>query len=73
MYVRVKEKSNNKLTIQIVESVRTGSKVSQKIVKHIGTVDANDTMMLDAIKRIAQDKLYNGPHCQDHYLVFYRN
>ncbi|MFN8769251.1 MAG: IS1634 family transposase [Neisseriaceae bacterium] len=57
MYIRVKQKSNNKLTIQIVESVRIGNTVSQKIVKHIGTVDANDTMMLGAIKRVAEDKL----------------
>ncbi len=57
MYVRIKAKTNNKLTVQIVESVRNGNKVTQKIVKHIGTVDSEDKKILEAMKRIAEDKL----------------
>lgn len=36
MFVRVKTKAPNKFAIQLVESVRDGNKVKQKIVRHMG-------------------------------------
>jgi len=36
MYIRVKKKPNGKRAVQIVESIRHGNKVKQKIVRHIG-------------------------------------
>lgn len=36
MFVRIKKRSNDKRSVQIVESYRRGDKVSQKIVRHIG-------------------------------------
>jgi transposase len=36
MFVRVKERSNGKKSIQIVESVRREDKVNQQIIRHVG-------------------------------------
>lgn len=36
MFIRIKEKSNGKKSVQLVESYRRGDKVSQKIIRHVG-------------------------------------
>jgi transposase len=53
MYVRVKTSNNGTTTfVQIVQSVRKGEKVSQKIVRHIGV--AYDDDELEKLKLLAQ-------------------
>jgi hypothetical protein len=52
MFVRVKTKSNNKKVVQIVASVRRGSSVSQKVIRHIGT--AVDEEELSRLKLLAE-------------------
>ena len=53
MFIRVKTTPNSpKKAVQIVESVRTGNKVSQKIVRHVGT--ALSDMELLKMKELAQ-------------------
>jgi transposase len=42
MFVRTKKRDNGKVTIQIVETVRTGDKVYQKTVRTVATVYAED-------------------------------
>ena len=45
MFVRVKPKSRPpRKTVQIVESVRNGKKVSQRIVRHIGVAENEDEL-----------------------------
>ena len=36
MYVRTKKRANGKTAVQVVEAVRRGNQVSQKVVRHIG-------------------------------------
>ncbi|MBL6990769.1 MAG: IS1634 family transposase, partial [Bacteriovoracaceae bacterium] len=52
MFVRVKNKSNGKQSIQIVESCRRGDKVSQKIVRHVG--QASNEREMEELKRLAR-------------------
>jgi transposase len=53
MFVRVKESKNSpKKAVQIVQSVRNGSKVSQQIVRHVGT--AYDSDELVRLKELAE-------------------
>ena len=53
MYVRVKTSNNGTTTfVQIVQSVRKGEKVSQKIVRHIGV--AKDRDELEKLKLLAE-------------------
>jgi len=53
MFVRVKTSPNSpKKSVQIVQSVRTGKKVSQKIVRHVGT--ALDDFELNKLKELAE-------------------
>ena len=42
MFVRTKKRDNGKVTIQIVETVRTGEKVYQKTIRTVATVYADD-------------------------------
>jgi transposase len=42
IFVRTKKRENSKVTIQIVESVRTGAKVHQKTVRTVATVLADE-------------------------------
>ena len=54
MFVRVKAKSNSpKKVVQIVASVRRGSAVSQKVIRHIGT--AIDEEGLNQLKLLAEE------------------
>ena len=41
MFIRTKLKANNKISVQIVESIRYGNKVSQRIICHIGAAETN--------------------------------
>jgi len=53
MFVRVKRSPNSpKKAVQIVKSVRNGNKVSQKIVRHVGTALNDDE--LDKLKELAE-------------------
>jgi transposase len=53
MFVRVKTSPNSpKKSVQIVQSVRNGNKVSQKIVRHVGT--ALDDLELEKLKELAE-------------------
>jgi transposase len=52
MFVRTKEKTNGKTSVQIVESHRNADKVSQKIVRHVG--QAVTEMEVEELKRLAQ-------------------
>lgn len=61
MYVRVKTNPTSKRKlVQIVHSVRTGDKVSQKIVRHVGT--AFDEEELAALKNLALSIKENLEH-----------
>ena len=52
MFIRTKHDPERKRTrIQIVQSVRTGQKVRQKVVRHVG-IAHNDTEVAD-LKRLA--------------------
>jgi transposase len=52
MYVRVKKyQGKDKKSVQIVESVRVGQKVSQKIVRHIGVADDSQ---IEKLKTLAE-------------------
>jgi len=57
MFVRTKLKANNKISVQIVESTRANNKVSQKILSHVGVAEANDSSMLEGLKRLAEQKI----------------
>jgi transposase len=52
MFIRVKTKPNGKRSIQIVESIRRGNKVSQKIVRHIG--QASNDREEEVLKKLGQ-------------------
>lgn len=52
MFVRTKEKSNGKISVQVVESHRSANKVSQKIIRHVG--QAVTEMEVKALKKLAQ-------------------
>lgn len=52
MFVRIKDKSNNKKAVQIVETFRRGDKVHQKIVRHIG--QAVTETEVEALRQLAQ-------------------
>ncbi|MDI6817703.1 MAG: hypothetical protein QME41_11075 [Actinomycetota bacterium] len=52
MFIRVKTTPNSpRKSVQIVESVRKGDKVSQKIVRHVGI--ALDELELEQLKLLA--------------------
>lgn len=57
MFIRTKIKANNKVSVQIVESVRKGGVVSQKIISHVGVADVGDEDMIEGIKRLAAAKI----------------
>lgn len=57
MFIRTKLKANNKVSIQIVESVRKGTKVIQKIIDHVGLAVVGDDISIEGLKRLAQEKL----------------
>ena len=53
MFVRVKDSKNSpKKAVQIVQSVRDGKKVSQRIVRHVGTAFDNDELV--RLKELAE-------------------
>ena len=53
MFVRVKQKSENKYAVQIVESVRDGNGgVKQKIIRHVGMAFNNSEVV--ALKELAE-------------------
>ena len=53
MFIRTKHDSNlNRTRVQIVESVRTGKKVRQKILRHVGV--AHNDGEIEVIKRSAR-------------------
>ncbi|MEO5358284.1 MAG: hypothetical protein H7844_13455 [Nitrospirae bacterium YQR-1] len=52
MFIRKKDKANGKTAVQIVETHRSGKKVSQKIYRHIG--QATNEKELNEPKRLAQ-------------------
>ena len=53
MFVRVKQKSENKYAVQIVESMRDGnSGVKQKIIRHVGMAFSNGEV--PALKELAE-------------------
>jgi len=53
MFVRVKNTPNSpRKSVQIVESIRKGTTISQKIVKHIGI--ATDDIELEQLKQLAE-------------------
>ncbi len=50
MFVRVKAKPNNKKSVQIVKNVRTGHKIKQVIVHHVGmAIDENSENKMKAL------------------------
>ena len=52
MFIRTKHDPKlNRTRVQIVESVRTGKKVRQKILRHVGV--AHNDSEIEAIKRLA--------------------
>jgi len=51
MFVRTKKRENGKVTIQIVETVRTGEKVYQKTVRTVATVFADEVSRFVEIAR----------------------
>ena len=42
MFVRVKKRANGKRAVQVVETIRRGNKVNQKVVRHIGQGDTDE-------------------------------
>ncbi|MFA5625151.1 MAG: hypothetical protein WC966_08880 [Bradymonadales bacterium] len=52
MFVRVKKKNNGKVAIQVVDSVRKGNQVQQKIVRHFGMATTEEEVA--EYKRIAE-------------------
>lgn len=52
MFVRLKKKSNGKTAVQIVESVRRGDKVSQKIIRHLG--QGENEKEINELKKLAE-------------------
>lgn len=58
MFVRTKKTSNSpRKSVQIVESIRTGSKVSQVIVRHVGIADDDEQLL--ALHRLGRE-IING-------------
>jgi len=51
MFIRIKERHNGKKSVQIVESIRRGDKVNQKVVRHVGQA-LNDNE-LEILKKLA--------------------
>jgi transposase len=51
MFIRTRERENGKVTIQIVENVRTGGKIHQKTVRTVATVMPDE---LDKFMELAQ-------------------
>lgn len=68
MYIVAKKKTENKWQVQIVESVREGSKVKQKIIRNIGTAfsDAEVTQF----KKIGEDIIIRIKNAQKPVLPF---
>lgn len=68
MFVRIKTTPNSpKSAIQIVESVRRGDKISQKIIRHIGyALDADELAKLKLLAESIKIKLEAG----NQYLLF---
>ena len=55
MYIRQKHDSNRStLRVQIVESLRQGKKVRQRILRHVGSVDANSPEQIKKLLAFAE-------------------
>jgi len=52
MFVRIKKRANGKTAVQIVEAIRRGNHVSQKIVRHIGQGCSESE--IEALKRLGR-------------------
>ncbi len=52
MFIREKKRANGKRAIQIVESVRRGNKVSQKVVRHVGQGNSDDEV--EVLRQLAR-------------------
>ena len=52
MFVRTKKSPNSpKIAVQLVENVRTGNKVQQRIIRHFGTALSDEEV--EALKKLA--------------------
>src|SRR5450830_486572 len=62
MFVRVKTSPNSKgSSVQIVQSVRRGSSVTQKIVRHVGMgYDGDELILLKVLAESIKEKLEAG-------------
>lgn len=57
MFIRNKLGTNNRISVQIVESIRNGKKISQKVLETIGSTDKTDRKRLQSLKSIAEGRL----------------
>lgn len=58
MFIRKKKDSNRNTTrVQIVESVRIGKKVSQRIIRHLGSVNSSDEVQLEKLLVFAKQTM----------------
>lgn len=55
MYVRLVKKPNDRVSIRIVESVRVGDKVKQKIVCGVGTAHKDDEKKISKLRNVAEN------------------
>jgi transposase len=52
MYIRVKKKSDSRYSVQLVESLRNGNVVKQKILRHLGV--AHNEQEVEALKEVGE-------------------
>lgn len=71
MFIRQKLKTNGKISVQIVESIRKGNKVTQKIIEHVGLSHADDTAMLEGLIRLAEDKIKRFEQAKQHQTALF--
>jgi len=58
MFIRVKARSEGKFAIQLVESVRDGEKVRQRVLRHVGTsYSKNDKEKLLALAELIKSQI----------------
>ena len=58
MFIRRKKMANNRTKIQIVKSIRSGDKIRQKVLRHVGTArDDNELALFEAMARSIKDEL----------------
>jgi transposase len=63
MFIKLTKQRNGKTTVRIMKSVRTGSKISQKAIRTLGSFDREDE--LTKVKELAKEiivKLLNEEH-----------